>query len=330
MATYIQRREFLSTLCGIAVAWPSAARAQTYPSRPITMVVPAAAGGSFDVIGRILAARMSEILGQQVIVENTSGAATIIGVNRVAHAAPDGYTFLFGSIGTHAYNQTIYKKPRYDAIADFTPVALFAEQPMVLTTRKDFPADDLSQFVDYVKKNSAKLQFGSAGPGTTTHLGCALLNAVIDVKVTHVPYRGGGPATNDLIAGQIDYMCLNMGSAGPLTMGKQVKAIATLSRNRSPLLPDLATAQEYGLTDFDVVTWNAFFLPKGAPLEVVKKLNNATSQAIDTPAIKSRLHELGVTGVERERRSPEYLAKFVVDEIARWAGPIKANGLQVD
>jgi len=330
MATYIRRREFLSTLCGIAVAWPSAARAQTYPSRPITMVVPAAAGGSFDVIGRILAARMSEILGQQVIVENTSGAATIIGVNRVAHAAPDGYTFLFGSIGTHAYNQTIYKKPRYDAIADFTPVALFAEQPMVLTTRKDFPADNLPQFIDYVKKNSAKLQFGSAGAGTTTHLGCALLNAVIGAKVTHVPYRGSGPAANDLIGGQIDYMCLNMGSAGPLTMGKQVKAIAMLSRNRSPLLPDLATAHEYGLTDFDVVTWNAFFLPKGAPIEVVRKLNDATSQAIDTPAVKSRLHELGVTVVERERRSPEYLAKFVVDEIARWAGPIKANGLQVD
>jgi len=330
MATYIRRREFLSTLCGIAVAWPSAARAQTYPSRPITMVVPAAAGGSFDVIGRILAARMSEILGQQVIVENTSGAATIIGVNRVAHAAPDGYTFLFGSIGTHAYNQTIYKKPRYDAIADFTPVALFAEQPMVLTTRKGFPADNLPQFIDYVKKNSAKLQFGSAGAGTTTHLGCALLNAVIGAKVTHVPYRGSGPAANDLIGGQIDYMCLNMGSAGPLTMGKQVKAIAMLSRNRSPLLPDLATAHEYGLTDFDVVTWNAFFLPKGAPIEVVKKLNDATSQAIDTPAVKSRLHELGVTVVERERRSPEYLAKFVVDEIARWAGPIKANGLQVD
>jgi tripartite-type tricarboxylate transporter receptor subunit TctC len=201
---------------------------------------------------------------------------------------------------------------------------------MVLTTRKDFPADNLPQFIDYVKKNGANLQFGSAGTGTTTHLGCALLNAVIGVNITHVPYRGGGPAANDLIWGQIDYMCLNIGSAGTLIMGKQVKAIATLSRDRSPLMADLATAHEQGLTDFDVVTWNAFFLPKGAPEAVIKKLNDATSQAIDTPAIKERLHELGVTGVAPERRSPEYLAKFVVDESARWAGPIKANGLQMD
>jgi tripartite-type tricarboxylate transporter receptor subunit TctC len=201
---------------------------------------------------------------------------------------------------------------------------------MVLDTRKDFPADNLPQFIDYVKSNSAKLQFGSAGAGTTTHLGCALLNAALGVSVTHVPYRGGGPATNDLMGGQIDYMCPNMGGALSLIMGKKVKAIAMLSRSRSQLMPDLPTAHEQGLADFDVVTWNAFFLPKGAPTEIVKKLNDATSQAMDTPAIKSRMHDVGVTGVALERRSPEYLAKFVVDEIARWAGPIKANGLQVD
>jgi tripartite-type tricarboxylate transporter receptor subunit TctC len=330
MAIHIGRREFLVALGGVAAALPLAARAQTYPSRPITMVVPFAAGGVFDVIGRILATRMSEILGQQVIVENTTGAAGIIGVKRVASAAPDGYTFLLGSIGTHAYNQTIYKKPRYDAIGDFTPIALFAEQPMVLSTRKAFPASNFQEFVNYVKKNSAKLQFGSAGAGTTTHLGCALLNAVIGVKVTHVPYRGGGPAVNDLIGGQIDYMCLNMGSAGTLSMSNQIKAIAMLSRSRSPLMPNLATVHEQGLTDFDVVTWHAFFLPKGVSLEVVKKLNDATNQAMDTPAIKSRMHDIGVSGVATERRSPEYLAKFVVDEIARWVGPIKENGLQVD
>jgi len=323
-------RALVALVVIVSLAASPAAAQNAYPSKPITMVVPFAAGGAFDVMGRMLAVRMSEILGQQVIVENATGAAGIIGVNRVVNAAPDGYTLLFGSIGTHAYNQTIYKKPRYDAIADFTPVALFAEQPMVLNTRKNFPANTLADFIDYAKTNSAKLQFGSAGAGTTTHLGCALLNAAIGATVTHVPYRGGGPAANDLIGGQIDYLCLNIGSAATLITGKQIKGIAMLSRNRSPLMPDLPTAHEQGLADFDVVTWNAFFLPKGAPAEIVRKLSDATSQAMDTPAIKSRMNELGITGVAPERRSPEYLAKFVVDEIARWAGPIKANGLQVD
>src|SRR5262249_12958055 len=210
-------------------------------------------GGSFDVIGRILAARMSEILGEQVIVENASGAAGIIGVNRVVNAVPDGYTFLLGSIGTHAYNQTIYRKPRYDAVADFTPVALFAEQPMVLVVRKDFPATTLAEFIAYVKQNAAKVQFGSAGPGTTTHLGCAQLNAAIGVSVTHVPYRGGGPALNDVMGGQIDYYCGNIGGPVPMIKAGHVKALATLSRMRSPILPDLPTAHEQGLIDFDIV-----------------------------------------------------------------------------
>jgi len=326
------RREFLRLAAGATVlaGVSRGARAQAYPSRPITMVVPFAAGGAFDVLGRIVAARMSEILGKQVIIENTTGAAGIIGVKRVASAAPDGYTLLFGSIGTHAYNQTIYRKPRYDAVEDFTPVALFAEQPMVLVVRKDFPATTLAEFIAYVKQNAAKVQFGSAGPGTTTHLACAQLNAAIGATVTHVPYRGGGPALNDVMGGQIDYYCGNIG--GPLAVIKagQVKALATLSRMRSPVLPELPTAHEQGLIDFDVVTWNAFFLPRGAPADIVKRLADATSEAMDSPMVEDRLHQLGVTAVAPERRSPQYLARFVVDEIARWAGPIKQNGLQVD
>src|SRR5262245_10043803 len=248
MAIHIGRREFIVAMGG-AAAWALSARAQTYPSRPITMIDPFAAGGSFDVVVRSLAARMSVILGEQVIVENASGAAGIIGVNRVVNAAPDGYTFLLGSIGT--YNQTIYKKPRYDAVADFTPVALFAEQPMVLVARKNFPAATFTEFIRYVKANAAKLQYGSAGAGTTTHLSCALISSAIGAEVTHVPYRGGGPALNDVIAGQIDYYCANIG--GPVQMIKtgQVKAFATLSRNRSPVLPDVPTAHEEGLADLD-------------------------------------------------------------------------------
>jgi len=309
---------------------PLAARAQNYPTRAITMVVPFAAGGTFDVMGRLLAAKMGEILGQSVIVENTTGAAGIIGVNRVINAQPDGYTVLFGSVGTHAYNQWIYKKPRYHATTDFTPVTLFAEQPMVLEARKDFPAGTLQEFAAYVKANAAKLQFGSAGAGSTTHLACSLVNGAIGVNVTHVPYRGAGPAANDLIGGQIDYMCSNLGGAVPLITGQKVKAIAVLSRERSPLMPDLKTAYEQGLTGIDVTTWNAMFLPKGAPAAVVKKLGDATNAAMDDPLIKTRMRDIGVNGVAPERRTPEYLAKYVADEIARWEAPIKQGGLQVD
>jgi len=200
------RRNVLLALVAAAAVWPRAAPAQTYPSRPIVMVVPFAAGGTFDVMGRIIAARMGELLGQSVVVENTTGAGGIIGVNRVVNAAPDGYTILLGSTGTHAYNQSIYKKRRYDAVSDFTPVTLFSEQPMVLEARKDLAANTIPEFAALLKSNGAKMQYGSAGAGTTTHLACALLNSTIGVNVTHVPYRGSAPAANDLIGGQIDYL----------------------------------------------------------------------------------------------------------------------------
>jgi tripartite-type tricarboxylate transporter receptor subunit TctC len=314
----------------VLVASGVTASAQTYPSRSITMVVPFAAGGAFDVLGRVLAVRMSEILDQQVIVENPSGGGGTVGVLRVVNAAPDGYTFLLGSIGTHAYNPTVYKNLRYNAASDFSPVALVADQPMVLIVRKDFPASTLQEFIAYVKANSAKLQYGSAGVGSTTHLSCTLLNAAISANVVHVPYRGGGPAAQAVVAGQMDYACLNIGGAVPLITGNAVKGIATLTRARASSLPDLPTAHEQGLTDFDVSTWNAFFLPKNSPGGVIKKLNDATSATLDTPAIRTRLQDLGVIPAAPDRRSPEYLAQFVKDEIERWAGPIRASGIQGD
>ena len=315
---------------GALVAATAPAAAQDWPTRPVTMVVPFAAGGAFDVMGRVFTPRMSESLGQQVIVENIGAAAGIVGTNRVAKAVPDGYTFLLGSVGTHAYNATLYKKLPYNPASDFAPVALFAEQPMVLITRKDFPANNLQEFIAYAKANGAKLQYGSAGVGSTTHLGCALLNAATGINTTHVPYRGGGPAMSDLIAGQVHYMCSNSASALPQIASNTLKGIALLARSRSSLLPSLATAHEQGLVDFEAITWNAFFLPKGTPAPIVKKLNDAAIEAMNAPAVKDRMQELGVDLVAPERRSPEYLQQFVESEVAKWAGPIKAAGVFMD
>jgi tripartite-type tricarboxylate transporter receptor subunit TctC len=325
----MKRRDLVTALALVALV-PATALAQAYPTRPVTIIVPAAAGGTFDVMARILSARMAELLGQSVLVENVGGGGGIAGAMRVINAKPDGHTILLGTVGTHAYNQTIYKKRRYDAIDDFTPVTLFSEQPMVLEVRKDLAANTLAEFVALLQKDGARMQYGSAGAGSTTHLACALLTARIGAAATHVPYRGSAPATNDLIGGQIDYVCGNLGAAMPLIAGQQVKALALLSRERTPLMPELATAHEQGLTGYDVTTWTAFFAPKGTPREIVDRLNEATHLAMETPVIKGRMSEVGVTGVTPERRSAEYLARFVAEEVARWEGPIKSGGLQVD
>jgi tripartite-type tricarboxylate transporter receptor subunit TctC len=314
----------------LAAAAPAAAPAQDWPNRPVTLVVPFAPAGAFDVMARVFTPYLTQILGQQVIVENVGAAAGIVGTNRVAKATPDGYTFLLGTVGTHAYNPSLYKKLPYNAVTDFAPVALVAEQPMVLITRKDFPADTLPEFIAYVKANAAKLQYGSAGVGSTTHLGCALLNSAAGLDVTHVPYRGGGPVMADLIAGQVHYMCSNSAGALPQIEGGTVKGIALLARARSSLIPTLATAEEQGLKDFEAITWTAFFLPKGTPPEIVDKLHAATVQMMDTPALAERMHELGVTLVSSDRRSPQYLADFVAREIEKWGAPIKAAGISAD
>ncbi len=303
------------------------AAAQDWPQRPLTMVVPFAAGGGADVMGRILAQRLSELLRQQVIVEDVTGAGGMTGTNRVARAAPDGYQIALGSVGTHAYNQTLYKKPLYDAVADFAPVALIAETPQVLVVRKDLPAGDLREFISYARANQARMQYGSAGTGSPTHLACSLLNAVIGVDVTHIPYRGAAPTMQDLIAGRIDYQCPNTTVALPQIAAGTIKAIAILTRERSPILPDLASAREQGLSDFEASIWYALFLPKGTPGPIVARLHDAAVATMETPSVRARLADIGATVVAPARRSPEYLRKFVASEIAKWAVPIRAANI---
>ena len=237
------RRALLIAIAALVVA-ASPAAAQSWPSGSLTMVVPFAAGGPMDTIGRIVAARLAEVIGQTVIVENVGGAGGMTGVTRVAKAAPDGTQFVLGNIGTHAQNQTLYAHPLYNAATDFAPVALLAETPLVLIARKDLPANDLPGFIAHAKANQDKMQFGSGGAGSATHIACALLNSAIGITTTHIPYRGGAPAIQDLIAGRIDYLCIDTPIAIAQIEAKAVKPIAILTRTRSPSLPALATAQE--------------------------------------------------------------------------------------
>ncbi|HEY6258324.1 MAG TPA: tripartite tricarboxylate transporter substrate binding protein [Xanthobacteraceae bacterium] len=326
------QRPFLRAAIALTAALQAiaSASAQSWPTRPVSLVVPFAAGGSVDVMGRILAARLSEILGQQVIVENVPGAGGMLGSARVAKASPDGYEFVLGIAGTHAQNQTLYKHPLYDAATDFVPVGLIAEQPTVLVTRKDLPPNNLPEFITYAKQNQARMQYGSAGAGAANHLACVLLDAAIGVNVTHVPFRGGGPAMQELLGGRIDYMCNIVTTALPQIEAKTVKPIALLSTARSPTLPEVASAKEQGLPDFDASTWYAVFLPKGTPAPIVQKLHDALEATVNTPAVQARLKDIGADLVAPQRRSPDYLAKFVVSEIARWAAPIRASGVSMD
>jgi tripartite-type tricarboxylate transporter receptor subunit TctC len=306
------------------------AQAEEWPTRPLTMVVPFAAGGGADLLGRIIAPGMSEVLGEQVIVENVGGAGGVTGSYRVMKAPPDGYQFVLGSSGTHAQSQSLYKHPLYDAAADFAPVMLVIEQPIMLITRRDLPVDNLQDFIAYARANEAKMQFGSAGTGAAVHLACVLLNAAIGVNVTHIPYRGTGPAMQDLIGGRLDYQCPVASAVVPQVESNQVKAIAVLTKQRAPNLPNLATAQEQGLANFEAGIWFALFLPKGTPAAIVNKLQEAALATVETPSVQEKLRAIGGLPMARERRTPEYLGKFVAGEIQKWAAPIKASGVSVD
>ena len=304
------------------------AAADGWPTRPVTMVIPFAAGGPTDAVGRIVAQRLSETLGHQVVVENVGGAGGMTGASRVVRATPDGSVFLFGGAASNIFNQLLYKEPLYNSGTDFAPVTLLTEQALVLVARKNLSANTLAEFARYLRDNAAT-SFGSAGVGSSTHLGCLLLNTAIGVDVTHVPYRGAGPAMQDLIAGRIDYMCDLTPDAVAHIGANEIKAIAMLAKARSPILRDVATADEQGLAGFEATSWYGLFLPKGTPVAIVRKLQEAATTAVDTPSLRDRLRDLGVEIVAPERRGPEYLARFIGEELAKWEPPIRRSGFVV-
>ena len=316
--------------CVGLLASVASAGAQVWPTQPVTMVVPFAAGGPTDVVGRIFAARLADFLGQQVVVENVTGAGGMTGALRVAQAPPDGYQVLLGTVGTQAYNQTLYRRPLYNAQTDFAPVALIAEQPLVLVARNDLAASTLPEFMAYARDHQGDMSFGSGGSGSSTHLGCVLLNSAIGIRIQHIPYRGSAPALQDLTAGRIDYLCDAVTTALPQVQAHNIKAIAVLARNRSPVLPNVPTANEQGLANFEASNWIGLFVPSATPVAIIRRLNDAAREAMATPAVGERMQAIGTDLVAPERRTPDYLGRFVASEIDKWAAPIKASGVSVD
>ena len=316
-----------AALAGLAN--PAAAQNSTdaWPTRSVTLVVPFAAGGPVDTVARIVTARLSELLGQQFVVENVGGAGGMIGSARVAGATPDGYTLLLSGSAVLAISQTLHAKPLYNSVTDFEQVAVFADAARVLITRKDLPAKTLPEFIDYARAHQATMHYGSAGVGSGVHVCAVLLNLAMGTKIAHVPYRGSGPAMQDLIAGRIDFIPEQIATALPHIRAGTVNGVVTLGLNRAPGLENLPTADEQGIKGLDCGAWISFSFPKGTPQAIVHKLAKATNDAVNTPAVRERFKSIGVVVPAPERRTPEYMTKFVADEIARWAVPIKASGV---
>jgi tripartite-type tricarboxylate transporter receptor subunit TctC len=306
----------LSLAAAAVLAAPSARAA--YPERPITLIVPFAAGGPTDVVARILAEPMSRTLGQQVVVENVAGAGGTTGATRCAQAAPDGYTIMMGHMGTHGAAPAAYADLKYDPAKDFAPIGLAAGTPILVVAKKDFPAKDLAEFVAYLKANSEKLNEAHAGAGSVSFTTCTLFNKMVGAKPTRVAYRGTGPALNDLVAGQVDYMCDQIVNLVPQIQAGTIKAYTVALPARSPALPSVPTSKEAGLPEFQVSAWNALFAPKATPPDIVKKLHGALAAALADTATRARIMQLGGDLSNVAAQSPEGLAKLVESEVARW------------
>jgi tripartite-type tricarboxylate transporter receptor subunit TctC len=327
----IPRRHFLRLASG-AVALPVSMRiagAQTYPTRLIAIVLPLAPGGALDVLGRILAPRMAASLGQAIILENVPGANGSLGVGRVARAAPDGYTLVIGYWGTHVANGAIYAL-KYDVLNDFEPVSLLATQPFLIVAKKAMPADDLKGLIAWLKVNPGKASAGTAGVGATDHVGGVLFQAVTDTHFQFVPYRGAGPAVQDLVAGQMDIMFESPTITLPQVRSGQVKAFAVAAKSRLAAAPEIPTVDEAGLPGFYVTFWAGLWAPKGTPKDVIAKLNSAAVTALADPAVRARFTDLGLEIYSRDQQTPEALAAYQKAEIEKWWPIIKAAGIKVE
>jgi tripartite-type tricarboxylate transporter receptor subunit TctC len=323
-------RAFLSAVAIAAVCLTfTDANAQNYPSRPITLVVPFAAGGPTDTISRIFAARLGTSLGQTVVVENTTGAAGTIGTGRVVRAAPDGYTVLIGHWSTHVVNGAIYPLT-YDLLNDFAPISLIASNPQLLVTKKAVPAKDLKELIVWVKANQDKISAGTAGAGAASHVSGAYFQSVTGTKFTFVPYRGTGPALQDLVAGNIDLMFDQAASALPQVRNGNVRAFAVTSRTRLTSAPDIPTVDEAGMPGFYIAVWHALWLPKGTPKDIVMRLNAAVREALADPAVRSRLVDLGQDIPATDQQTPEALYAYHKAEIEKWHPIIKAAGIKAE
>jgi tripartite-type tricarboxylate transporter receptor subunit TctC len=306
------------------MAGTNSAQAEDYPARTVTVIVPFAAGGPADITGRIVADIFSRHLGQKFVVENVGGAGGTTGAMRAARAPADGYTILSGHLGTNALAPAFYPNLGYDPQKDFAPIGLTAEYPELLVVRKDFPANNLKEFVAYAKSNPDKLNVGHAGLGSVSYIGCLLLHAAIGIKPTMIPFTGTAPVLNAMLAGQVDYECDPvLGTLSQVQAGN-VKALAVAAKKRSPLLPEVLTSHEQGLPEFDIAPFYAVFVPAGTPQAVVDKLADALNKGLNEPAVQKRLADLGAESVEQDRRGPKALAALVKSEAARLIPILKA------
>ena len=314
----------LASAAALFATWTPAAA--DYPERPITMIVPFAAGGPTDIVARIAGEYMAKSLGQAVVVENVAGAGGTTGITRASQAKPDGYVIMMGHMGTHGAAPALYPALKYDPTKDFAPIGLVAGTPILIVTRKDFPAQNLKDFVDYVKANQNKVNEAHAGVGSVSFTTCTLLQSQMGTKTARVAYRGTGPVLNDLVAGQVDFACDQIVNLVSQIQAGSIKALAIATATRSDVLKDVPTTKEAGLPEFQVSAWNAIFAPKGTPAAVVAKLNAALVAALDDENTRRRLLELGSVIPDKAGRTPEALQALVESEVARWTPVLKAAG----